>query len=137
MAPEAEPKPYKNQKRIVDKLPETRLESNHYITTDPEWARTMGAEGSEDWTWSVYSMLAFWQFDRRVTTICPVCKVHLCADGCFLQWHRSFPVRGVLLYQSLKMIKKKDPPREIFDLSSTPLSDLYRTILSQIPLSRI
>jgi hypothetical protein len=35
MAPEAEPKPYnQNQKKIVDKLPETRLEGNRYITTD-------------------------------------------------------------------------------------------------------
>ncbi len=45
MAPEAETKPYhQNQKRIVDNLPETRLEGNHYITTDPEWVRTKGAE---------------------------------------------------------------------------------------------
>jgi hypothetical protein len=35
MAPEAEPKPYnQNQKRIVDNLPKTRLEGNHYITTE-------------------------------------------------------------------------------------------------------
>jgi hypothetical protein len=44
MAPEVEPKPYyQNQKRIVDSLPETRLEGNHYITTEPEWVTTKGA----------------------------------------------------------------------------------------------
>jgi hypothetical protein len=53
MAPEADPKPYiQNQKRIVDNLPETRLEGNHYITTDPEWVRSKGAEVCV-WTWSV------------------------------------------------------------------------------------
>jgi hypothetical protein len=30
------------------------------------------------------------------------------------------------------MIQNKDPPREIFDFSSTLLSVLYRTILSQM-----
>ena len=48
MAPEAEPKPYyQNHKRIGDNLPKTRLEGNHYITIDPEWVRTMGAEGAK------------------------------------------------------------------------------------------
>jgi hypothetical protein len=40
------------------------------------------------------SFLPFWQFDRRITAICPVCKVQLCAHGCFLQWHREYPEFG-------------------------------------------
>jgi hypothetical protein len=111
MAPEADPKPYdQNQKRIVDNLPETRLEGgvccllvlnsvtstpqwirqpeaawgNHYITSDPEWVRSKGAEGSKTGRGRCSVCWRFWKFDRRVPTICPVCKVHLCADGCFL-----------------------------------------------------
>jgi hypothetical protein len=92
---EAEPKPYnQNQKRIVDNLPETRLEGNHYITTDPEWVRTKGAEGAKIGRGWCSVCCRFWKFDRGVTTICPVCKVHLCADGCFLQWHREHPDFG-------------------------------------------
>jgi hypothetical protein len=49
MSPQEEHKGYnQNQKQIVDScfdnLPKTRLEGNHYITTDLQWVRTKGAE---------------------------------------------------------------------------------------------
>jgi hypothetical protein len=92
----AEPKPYnQNQKRIVDNLPKTRLEGNCYITTDPEWVRTKGAEGAKIGRGLCSVCWRFWKFDRRVTTICPVCKVHLYVDCCFLQWHREHSDFGV------------------------------------------
>ncbi len=62
--------------------------------THPEWVRTKGAEGAKIGRGWCSVCWHFHQFDRHVTTICPVCKVHLCADGCFLQWHREHPDFG-------------------------------------------
>jgi hypothetical protein len=85
-------KPYTpNQASIVAKLPQSRLVGHHYPTTDPARVATKGQGGSKVGRGQCSVCLRFWGFDRRVTTICGECKVHLCCDGCFLQWHQKEP----------------------------------------------
>jgi hypothetical protein len=80
-----------NLSRIVAKLPQSRLVGHHYPTTDPARVATKGQGGSKVGRGQCSVCLRFWGFDRRVTTICGECKVHLCCDGCFLQWHQKEP----------------------------------------------
>ena len=85
-------KPYTpKQASIVANLPQTRLVGHHYPTTDPARVATKGQGGSKVGRGQCSVCLRFWGFDRRVTTICGECKVHLCCDGCFLQWHQKEP----------------------------------------------
>jgi mono/diheme cytochrome c family protein len=88
-------KPFSAQQAsIVENSPESRSAGHHYITTDPLRVQTKGQAGRKKGRGQCSVCHRFWAFGRRVTTICGQCKVHQCADGCFLQWHQKEPDFG-------------------------------------------
>jgi hypothetical protein len=80
--------------RIHGSVEDTKFSTNKQHSLS-EWVRTKGVEGAKIGRGLCSVCWRFWKFDRRFTTICPVCKVHLYVDCCFLQWHREHSDFGV------------------------------------------